>query len=90
VGLDIVKVSESPLPSLSCPSRLPSAADVTKAKRSLSGQHEGWTPGLSDCEHACAERAIERWLRLANFVELLSKALPVRVEVSGSRWSDSF
>jgi hypothetical protein len=80
----------SPLPSTSRPSRLPSAVDVTKAKRSVSGHHEGGTPGVSDCERACVERAIGRSLRLANFVELLSKALPVRVEVSGSRWSDSF
>jgi len=77
-----------PLPSMSRPSRLPSAVDVTKAKRSVSGHYEGVTPAVSDYEHACAERAIERLLRLANFVELLSKALPARVEVSGSRWSD--
>ena len=83
MGLDIVKVS--PLPNMSRPSRLPSAADVTKGKRSVSGHHEGGTPGVSDYEHACAERAFGRLLRLANFVELLSKALPVRVEVSGSR-----
>ena len=37
------------------------------------------------CEHARAEKAIGRLLRLTNFVELLSKALPVRVEVSDSR-----
>lgn len=88
VGLDIVKVS--PLPSMSRPSHLLSAVDVTKAKRSVFGHHEGATPEVSDCEHACAERAIERWLRLANFVERLSKALPAKVEVSSSHWSDSF
>jgi hypothetical protein len=68
VGLDIVKVS--PQPSMSRPSRLPSAVDVAKAKRSVSGHHEGGKPEASDCEHASAERAIGRLLRLANFVEL--------------------
>jgi hypothetical protein len=43
VGLDIEKVS--PLPSMSRPSRLPSAADATKAKRSVFGHHEGGTLG---------------------------------------------
>jgi hypothetical protein len=33
---------------------------------------------VSDCERACTEKAIGRLLRFANFVELLSKALPVR------------
>lgn len=79
----------SPLPSMSRPSRLQSAVDVTKAKRLVSGHHEGATPEVSGCERACAERGIERLPRLANFVERLSKALPARVEVSGSRWSDS-
>ena len=88
MGLDIIEVST--LPSMSRPSRLPSAVDVAKAKRSVSVHYEGGIPAVSDYEHACAEKAIERLLRLANFVELLSKALPVRVEVSGSRWSDSF
>jgi hypothetical protein len=52
VGLDIVRMS--PLPSTSCPSRLPSVVDVTKAKRSVSGHHEEGIPGVSDCERACA------------------------------------
>jgi hypothetical protein len=76
----------SPLPSMSRPSRLPSA--VTKAKRSVSDHHERETLGVSGYEHAYAGRVIGRLLRLANFVEL-SKVLPVRVEVSSSRWSDS-
>jgi hypothetical protein len=62
-------------------SRLPTAVDVTMAmcSRSVSGHHhEGVTPAVSDCEHAYVERAIERLLRLANYVELLAKALSVR------------
>jgi len=80
----------SPLPSTSRPSCLPSVVDVTKAKQKVSGHHEWGTPGVSDCEHPYAERATERLLRVVNFIALLSKALPVRVEVSGSRLSGPF
>lgn len=82
MGLDIVKVS--PLPSN--PSRLPSAADVVMAMWLVSGHHEEETPGVSDCEHAYAGRAIERLLRQANHVAL-PKELSAKVQVSG--WLNS-